>query len=63
MTVAKEVLKDYTPHEGLWPSEHIPTRRAAYRDQFLEYLDNEVLNAKAKTAHHVVDIIGGVLQP
>jgi acyl-CoA dehydrogenase len=41
--VAERSMKAFAPVEG-WPSEHIPTRRAAYRDQFLEYLDNEVLN-------------------
>ena len=41
--VAERSMKAFAPVEG-WPSEHIPTRRAAYRDQFVEYLDNEVLN-------------------
>jgi acyl-CoA dehydrogenase len=27
VTVARRVLKDYEPSKGLWPSEHIPTRR------------------------------------
>src|SRR5439155_4565017 len=25
VTVARQVLKQYKPHDGLWPSEHIPT--------------------------------------
>jgi len=29
VTVARRVLKDYEPVTGPWPSEHIPTRRAA----------------------------------
>jgi acyl-CoA dehydrogenase len=41
--VAERSMKAFAPVEG-WPSEHIPTRRAEYRDRFLEYLDNEVLN-------------------
>jgi len=28
-SVARQHLKDYRPHQGLWPSEHLPTRRAA----------------------------------
>ena len=41
--VAERSMKAFAPVEG-WPSEHIPTRRAEYRDRFVEYLDNEVLN-------------------
>jgi acyl-CoA dehydrogenase len=26
--VARLLLHDYTPAPGLWPTEHIPTRRA-----------------------------------
>ena len=25
VTVARRVLRDYAPHEGLWPREHVPT--------------------------------------
>jgi acyl-CoA dehydrogenase len=28
VTVARQLLRDYTAAEGLWPSAHIPTRRA-----------------------------------
>ncbi|MCW2621363.1 MAG: putative acyl-CoA dehydrogenase [Frankiales bacterium] len=31
VTVAKEVLKDYQPAPGLWPTEHIPTKLEAAR--------------------------------
>jgi len=41
--VAERSMKAFSPVEG-WPSEHIPTRRAEYRDRFVEYLDNEILN-------------------
>jgi len=27
-TVAKQLLRDYTPSAGLWPSEYVPARRA-----------------------------------
>ena len=26
-TVARQVLRDYVPAQGMWPSEHVPTRR------------------------------------
>ncbi|HEX7095599.1 MAG TPA: acyl-CoA dehydrogenase family protein [Acidimicrobiales bacterium] len=41
--VATRRLKDYTPVEG-WPSEHIPTRKAALRERFAHLLDNEWAN-------------------
>jgi acyl-CoA dehydrogenase len=28
-TIARQVLKDYSPADAPWPSEHLPTRRAA----------------------------------
>ena len=41
--VANKRMKAYTPVEG-WPSEHIPTRKAALREQFAHLLDNEYSN-------------------
>jgi acyl-CoA dehydrogenase len=38
-TIAKQVLKGYRPHEGDWPREHIPTRRASARAKFAAQLD------------------------
>jgi acyl-CoA dehydrogenase len=35
VTLARQLLRDYKPAEGLWPSEHIPTRLAAARKKFL----------------------------
>jgi len=40
VTIAKAALKGVTPHEGPWPSEHVPTRRAAALQRFAEFLDN-----------------------
>ena len=40
VTIAKQVLKGYEPHDGDWPREHIPTRRAAAERKFSELLDN-----------------------
>jgi acyl-CoA dehydrogenase len=35
VTVARQLLRGYTPAEGLWPSAHIPTRREAARAELL----------------------------
>lgn len=37
-TVAKQVLKNYAPAPGLFPTEHIPPRREAVRDRYAEIL-------------------------
>jgi acyl-CoA dehydrogenase len=42
-TVARQVLKGYTPHEV--PSEHIPTRRAEAQRRFAELLDDLTVDA------------------
>jgi acyl-CoA dehydrogenase len=34
VTVARNVLKSYRPHEGLWPTEYLPHKRAAARKRF-----------------------------
>lgn len=39
MTVARQVLKDYAPVDGPWPSDHIPTRRAAAQQKFANLLE------------------------
>jgi acyl-CoA dehydrogenase len=38
-TVAREVLKEYSPAEGDWPSEHLPERRAAARAAYADLLE------------------------
>jgi acyl-CoA dehydrogenase len=35
VTVAKQLLRDHRPAEGLWPTAHIPTRRDAARRALL----------------------------
>lgn len=35
MTVARQLLRSYKPSEGMWPSMHIPTRRAAAEAELL----------------------------
>jgi acyl-CoA dehydrogenase len=44
VTVARQLLKGYEPVEGLWPSGHLPTRRAAARERYAELLEHEVGN-------------------
>jgi acyl-CoA dehydrogenase len=44
VTIAKQVLRDYKPVDGLFPSAHIPTRRAAARERYAELLEQEVAN-------------------
>ena len=42
ITLATQLLKGYSPVEGLWPSKHIPTVRAAARAKFAHLLEHEV---------------------
>ncbi len=44
VTVARQILKRYKPAPGLWPTEHVPTKTAAARERFAEYLDHEIAN-------------------
>ncbi|WP_040701882.1 acyl-CoA dehydrogenase family protein [Nocardia vinacea] len=43
-TVAKQVLRDYQPTDGMWPTEWIPGKQEAARAKFAEYLEHEVGN-------------------
>jgi acyl-CoA dehydrogenase len=40
VTIARQALKGYEPHEGPWPREHMPTRREAALKKFGAFLDN-----------------------
>lgn len=44
VTVARQVLRDYKGVDGLWPTAHLPTRRAAARERYAEVLELEVGN-------------------
>jgi acyl-CoA dehydrogenase len=44
ITLARQVLKQYQPVEGLWPSGHIPARIARARERYAELLEHEVGN-------------------
>jgi len=39
VTVARNVLKGYQPHEGVWPTEYLPHKRAAAREKFADLLE------------------------
>ncbi len=42
ITVARQVLREYEPVSGLWPSGHLPTRRAAARERYAEIFEHAV---------------------
>jgi acyl-CoA dehydrogenase len=44
VTVARQVLKDYTPADGPWPRDHIPTRREAAQRKFANLLEQATAN-------------------
>jgi acyl-CoA dehydrogenase len=44
VTVARQVLREYEGYEGVFPPEHIPTKRAALRSRFAELLEQELGN-------------------
>ncbi len=44
MTVARQVLRDYRPSEGMWPSEWIPARLETAREKYAHLLELEVGN-------------------
>ncbi|MET0894667.1 MAG: acyl-CoA dehydrogenase family protein [Acidimicrobiia bacterium] len=39
VTIARNVLKDYEPHEGLWPTNYYPARREAAKKKYAGLLD------------------------
>ncbi|MET0577682.1 MAG: acyl-CoA dehydrogenase family protein, partial [Ilumatobacteraceae bacterium] len=41
LVVARQVLKEFQPHEGLFPNGHLPTRRAAAREKLAAFLELE----------------------
>jgi acyl-CoA dehydrogenase len=44
VTVARQILREYKGVDGLFPSGHLPTRRAAARERFAHLLEAEVGN-------------------
>ena len=45
VTVAKQVLKQHKPYEGLWPRDFLPTRVAEAKARFAEKLGHEIENS------------------
>jgi alkylation response protein AidB-like acyl-CoA dehydrogenase len=41
VTVARNVLKQYKPHPGLWPTEYIPAKREEAKKKYAELLAND----------------------
>jgi alkylation response protein AidB-like acyl-CoA dehydrogenase len=41
VTVARNVLKGYRPHEGVWPTEYLPHKRAAAREKYAGLLASD----------------------
>lgn len=44
MTVAKQVLRDHAPTDGMWPTQWIPQLEADAREKYAEFLEHEVGN-------------------
>jgi acyl-CoA dehydrogenase len=43
-TVARQVLRDHSPSDDMWPSEWLPKKREAARAKFAEFLELEAAN-------------------
>src|SRR6516162_4808450 len=39
VTVARNVLKDYRPHPGLWPTEYLPAKREEAKKKYADVLE------------------------
>ena len=44
VTVARQVLKQYQPYDGLWPNEFLPDRVAAAKAKFADFIEHNVAN-------------------
>ncbi len=44
VTVARQVLRDHSAVDDLWPTQHLPKRRDAAREKFAALLEHEVGN-------------------
>ncbi|MFJ1969476.1 acyl-CoA dehydrogenase family protein [Streptomyces sp. NPDC087903] len=45
-TIAKQLLKNYRPAEGLFPSEHVPPKREAARKRYAHIIDDDGLTGR-----------------
>ena len=44
ITLARQLVRQYAAVDGLWPSGHLPARRAAARARYAVLLENEIAN-------------------
>ena len=44
ITVARQVLKQYQPAPGMFPTQHLPARVAAARERFAHLVDHHIAN-------------------
>ncbi len=44
ITVARQVLREHSPSDDLWPTRHLPKRLAAAREKLADHLEHEVGN-------------------
>ena len=51
VTVARNVLKGYEPHQGLWPTEYLPTKRQVAREKFADAM------ARCCTARSITSLV------
>ena len=49
-TIAKQLLRAHRPAEGLFPSEHIPPKRAAARERYAAIVDDASLSGRVTTS-------------
>jgi len=45
VSAARQILAGYRPPEGIWPREHVPTRREAARRKFAALLEAATTDA------------------
>jgi acyl-CoA dehydrogenase len=41
VTVARNVLRGYEPHPGLWPTEYIPAKREEARKKYADLIASD----------------------
>ena len=41
VTIAKQVLQNYEPHEGLFPREYLPEKRRVARQKYVDLIDSD----------------------
>ena len=44
VTIARQVLRDYAPYNGLFPPGHLPSVRAAAREKYADLIEHDVAN-------------------